>query len=90
MHLGDEMINNVLLPPPIVVSLHLCLLSALPLASLSVVQTSSLPSISLPPLPFTDLPLFSCPSSFPAEEDREPLSPGSANAAEIRVRLVLL
>lgn len=36
-------------PSPVAVSMYLCFLSALPLASLSVVQTSSPPSIS-PPL----------------------------------------
>lgn len=36
---------------PIGVSMHLCLLSALPLASLSVVQTSSPPSITPRPPP---------------------------------------
>lgn len=60
--------------------MYLCFLSVLPLASLSVVQTSFPPSIS-PPLSHRPSSVF-CSSSFPPEEDRAPLSPGSANTGE--------
>lgn len=93
---SEEMINklsvSVLFLFPPCGSIHVPLFASCSSSPFLIYGPDFLPSCHQPSHPprFTDLPLFSCPSSFPAEEAREPLSPGSANAAESCVRLVLL
>lgn len=81
---------SVLFPFPPYRSIHAPLFASCSSSPFLIYGPDFLPSLyPPPPLHYTDLPLFSCPSSFPAEEDRS-ADLGSFHAAEACVCLLLL